>query len=73
MSGRAMQDEDAVRRINTEVEIATRRQMHRDRFRALKGPSNIEFAPQTILRVRVVRAQLSALMILLTPLNLTDG
>ena len=63
MSGRAAQDEDAVRRIKVEVQIATRRQMHRDRFRALKGPANIEFAPQTILRVRIVREWLAAFSI----------
>jgi hypothetical protein len=51
MSGRAAQDEDAVRRMKLEVEIATRRQMHHDFIRSTKGPQNIEFSPQTIMRV----------------------
>jgi hypothetical protein len=51
MSGRAAQDEDAVRRIRRDVEIAVRRQTHQDRIRATKGPGNIAFAPQTIMRV----------------------
>ena len=52
MSGRAAQDEDAIRRIQLEADIATRRQLQQDRHRASKGPGNIEFAPQTIMRVR---------------------
>ncbi len=51
MSGRAAQDEDAVRRIQIEVEIATRRQAHLDRIRGNKGPGNIQFLPQSIMRV----------------------
>ena len=60
MSGRAAQDADAVRRIEVEVEIATRRQMHLDRFRSLKGPTNIEFTPQTFMRVRFTRECVTA-------------
>ena len=51
MSGRAAQDEDAVRRMQLEVEIATRRQAHLDRIRGTKGPGNIQFLPQSIMRV----------------------
>ena len=56
MSGRAAQDEDAVRRIKLEADIATRRRVHQDRHRASKGPDNIEFLPQTIMRVREIGA-----------------
>jgi hypothetical protein len=52
MSGRAAQDQDAIRRIKLEAEIATRKLTQRDRHRGIKGPMNIEFAPQTIMRVR---------------------
>jgi hypothetical protein len=51
MSGRAAQDEDAVRRMRLDVEIATRRRVHLDRIRGLKGPGNIEFIPQSVMRV----------------------
>lgn len=51
MSGRAAQDADAVRRMKLDIEIATRRQVMLDRVRGNKGPGNIEFIPQSIMRV----------------------